>query len=163
MAQIKRKRERKRKARKEKKRRTRKEPQEGDGELTIVKIKKDGNCLFRALAEQIWGNQDLHAACRHRVVEYMVRNPHEFGGFYTEKEAGSFESYCNKMSRDGEWGGHLELHAAAKVFQVNIHIRRSGDSGQRRGLGPSAIYNFNGAKALHLSYCWGNHYDSVHL
>ena len=32
----------------------------------------DGNCLFRAVADQVYGDPEMHADVRHLCVDYMV-------------------------------------------------------------------------------------------
>ena len=34
-----------------------------------------------------------------------------------EEDAKDFDSYISNMREDGEWGGNLELVAAARLFQ----------------------------------------------
>jgi len=39
----------------------------------IRRVKADGACLFRAAADQIYGDEEMHAAVRREVVEHLVR------------------------------------------------------------------------------------------
>ncbi|XP_057851398.2 OVARIAN TUMOR DOMAIN-containing deubiquitinating enzyme 7 isoform X2 [Cryptomeria japonica] len=127
--------------------------------LRIVDITGDGNCLFRALSDQLCGDQESHAEYRQTVVQYLVSYPEEFAGFFSEGNAGSFEEYYTKMSKDAEWGGNLELYAASKAFYMNIRVYRF-DQGQ---LAVSEINNFDDAGTLLLSYHNGTHYNSLHI
>jgi hypothetical protein len=34
-----------------------------------------------------------------------------------EEDAPDFESYVSNMRRDGDWGGHLELVAASRMYR----------------------------------------------
>lgn len=38
----------------------------------IEKVVGDGACLFRSIALQIFGNQDLHSIVRHLTMDYIV-------------------------------------------------------------------------------------------
>ncbi|GLJ23613.1 hypothetical protein SUGI_0447190 [Cryptomeria japonica] len=127
--------------------------------LRIVDIRGDGNCLFRALSDQLCGDQESYAEYRQKVVQYMVSHPEEFAGFLSEGEAGSFEEYCTKMSQDAEWGGNLELQAASMAFFMNIRVYRF-DQGQ---VEISDINNFETAGTLLLSYHNGTHYNSLQI
>jgi hypothetical protein len=40
----------------------------------IRRVRADGACLFRAAADQIYGDEDLHATVRREVVEHLVRH-----------------------------------------------------------------------------------------
>ncbi|KAH9326246.1 hypothetical protein KI387_006424, partial [Taxus chinensis] len=80
--------------------------------LRIVDIEGDGNRMFRALVEQLDGDQVLHEAYRHMVVDYMLKHPQEFKNFHAEEDVVSYEKYCQEMSEDGRWGDNLELQEA---------------------------------------------------
>ena len=42
--------------------------------------------------------------------------------FVDQKEYPTWEEYLEKMARDGTWGDHLILQAAARHFNCVIHI-----------------------------------------
>ncbi|KAF7848709.1 hypothetical protein BT93_L1718 [Corymbia citriodora subsp. variegata] len=41
-------------------------------DLKIVQVTADGNCFFRALADQLEGNEDEHGKYRSMVVQYIL-------------------------------------------------------------------------------------------
>jgi len=45
-----------------------------------------------------------------------------FCGFLEETFDGNIVQYCNKMEKDGTWGGHLELKALSSVLRTNFRI-----------------------------------------
>ena len=49
--------------------------------LGIRKAQSDGNCLFRAISDQISGDQNNQAKYRKNIVEYMKANNDEFAPF----------------------------------------------------------------------------------
>ncbi|KAL4088459.1 hypothetical protein PRIC1_012879 [Phytophthora ramorum] len=83
----------------------------------VISIAKDGNCLFRAISDQLYTNELFHQDIRRRLVDFIEREQQLFRPFVEDEE---LSDYCTRMRRDGEWGGHLELYAAARLF--NIHI-----------------------------------------
>ncbi|KAM0942738.1 putative ubiquitinyl hydrolase 1 [Dioscorea sansibarensis] len=124
--------------------------------LKIVQITADGNCLFRALADQLEGNEEEHTKYRHMVVQYILNHREEFEPFIEDDVP--FDEYCQSMEKDGTWAGHMELQAASLVTRVNICIHRA--------MSPRwYIRNFQGqeARMIHLSYHGGEHYNSVRL
>ncbi|KAM0948505.1 putative ubiquitinyl hydrolase 1 [Dioscorea sansibarensis] len=124
--------------------------------VKIVQITKDGNCFFRALADQLEGNEEQHAKYRHMVVQYILNHREEFEPFIADNVP--FDKYCHSMEKHGTWAGHMELQAASLVTGVNICIHRA--------MSPRwYIRNFQGqeAKMIHLSYHHGKHYNSVRL
>jgi OTU domain-containing protein 3 len=58
--------------------------------LRIRDVDADGNCLFRAVADQIEGNQQNHLKYRHAVVDYMQDNPDLFKPFIDQ----DFDNVC---------------------------------------------------------------------
>ena len=88
----------------------------------------DGNCLFRSLSDQLYGDYgNRHDEVRAAVCDYMETNKDDFAVFLVfedeededqdEEDAKDFESYVAVMREDGEWGGNLELVAAARLHQ----------------------------------------------
>lgn len=40
--------------------------------LIIKKMREDGACLFRAIADQVYGDQDMHSSVRKNCMDYIV-------------------------------------------------------------------------------------------
>ncbi|GMH06409.1 hypothetical protein Nepgr_008249 [Nepenthes gracilis] len=124
--------------------------------LKIIEVTADGNCFFRALADQLEGNEDEHEKYRTMVVHHIMENREMFEPFI--EDDAPFEKYCQSIGKDGTWAGHMELQAASLVTHTNICIHRN--------MSPRwYIRNFNdqGARMIHLSYHDGEHYNSVRL
>ncbi|KAH9298420.1 hypothetical protein KI387_030102, partial [Taxus chinensis] len=124
--------------------------------LRIVHVTADGNCFFRAMADQLEGNEEEHAKYRQMVAEYIMKHREDYEPFVEDDVP--FEKYCESMQEDGTWAGHMELQAASLVTQTNICIHRL--------MSPRwNIHNFDrvGTHTLHLSYHDGEHYNSVRL
>lgn len=84
----------------------------------------DGNCLFRALADQVWGEQGRHAEVRQIICDELAQNEGELrdfvAGFLIEGE--EYSAYVSRMRGLGVYGSHIELMAATKVFQRSIRV-----------------------------------------
>jgi hypothetical protein len=61
----------------------------------------DGNCLFRAMADQIGYGEDRHREIREKIVETIKADKEYFANFIDEEEAGGVDEYCNEMIKDG--------------------------------------------------------------
>ena len=90
----------------------------------IVEMAADGNCLFRSLSDQLHDDQgSSHADVRSAVCDFMEQHEEDFSVFLVldeneeDEDAADFESYISAMRQDGEWGGNLELVAAAKLYR----------------------------------------------
>ena len=46
----------------------------------IKKMKEDGSCLFRAVADQIYGDQEMHGVVRDHCMNYIEQN----GDYYSQ-------------------------------------------------------------------------------
>ncbi|KAM0842080.1 hypothetical protein ACQ4PT_058589 [Festuca glaucescens] len=77
--------------------------------LAEYQIEGDGNCQFRALADQIFRNPDYHRHVRKAVVKQLK----EFRKHYEGYVPLDYKVYLKKMKRSGEWGDHVTLQAAA--------------------------------------------------
>ncbi|KAK4790899.1 hypothetical protein SAY86_031312 [Trapa natans] len=124
--------------------------------LKIVQVTADGNCFFRALADQLEGSEDEHGKYRSMVVQYIKKNRETFEPFIEDEVP--FDEYCQTMENDGTWAGHMELQAASLVTRSNICIHQN--------MSPRwYIRNFEqpGYRMIHLSYHDEEHYNSVRL
>lgn len=120
--------------------------------FTIVDQSGDGNCLFRAISHQIYGDPGHHGIVRAKTVEYLLLERAYFSGYV----AGSFDDYIQRLSRDGVWGDHIELQAMAELYNRPIQIFaystepfRTFDCGPRN------------AQPIRLSYHFRSHYNSI--
>ncbi|KAJ1680136.1 2-oxoglutarate dehydrogenase E1 component, partial [Spiromyces aspiralis] len=84
----------------------------------------DGNCMFRALADQIDGTSDTYSRIRARVCEYMAAHPDEFAPFVEDNVP--WDRYLALMRAPGTFGGNLELVAFARNFRVDVKVYQAG-------------------------------------
>jgi len=114
----------------------------------------DGNCLFRAIADQMEGNPEVHAKYRKRICEFIETNRYDYEPFIEDDEP--CEEYMVRMKRNATWGGQMEIQACSLAYSINITIHQLG---QPRW----DIINFQISlvKTIHLSYHQGEHYSSV--
>ncbi|KAL3502407.1 hypothetical protein ACH5RR_036856 [Cinchona calisaya] len=84
--------------------------------LAEMQIEGDGNCQFRALADQLFRNPDYHKHVRKQVVKQLK----SFKKLYESYVPMRYKDYLKKMRRLGEWGDHVTLQAAADRFGAKI-------------------------------------------
>jgi hypothetical protein len=67
-----------------------------------------------------------HHEIRHEICNYIEDHKDDFSYFLVlddkdaadnDEDASDFESYVANMRQDGDWGGHLELVAASRIFR----------------------------------------------
>ncbi|KJP86684.1 hypothetical protein AK88_03691 [Plasmodium fragile] len=119
----------------------------------IKSIRTDGNCLFRAVSDQLYNNEDKYKEIRKLVVDHLQRNEEKYQHFIEYDE--SYKSYIERISLDGTWGGQLELQAVGEVFTVNILIYQENEC-------ILEIKNHSDdEKCIQLHYASSEHYNSV--
>jgi hypothetical protein len=96
--------------------------------LEIVEMSPDGNCLFRSLSDQLFGDYgNNHGDVRWAICDYIEKHQDDFKVFLVfedkddvdqhEEDARDFEHYVETIRKDGEWGGNLEIVAAARLYR----------------------------------------------
>lgn len=87
--------------------------------LTETLIRPDGHCLYSACAHTIPSELGKdYKSVRAVAADYISAHPDDFAPFMDEP----IESYTHKIKDTAEWGGHLELQAIAKAFNVAINV-----------------------------------------
>ncbi|SBS81652.1 OTU-like cysteine protease [Plasmodium ovale curtisi] len=119
----------------------------------IKSIRTDGNCLFRAVSDQLYNYEDNYKEIRKRVVDHLLQNEDKYKNFLEYDE--SYKSYIDRISLDGTWGGQLELQAVGELFNVNILIY------QENGCILEIKNHSDEKKCIQLHYASSEHYNSV--
>eukprot|EP00435_Cladocopium_sp_Y103_P074739 s50_g50.t2 len=89
-------------------------------ELQELQVLGDGNCQFRALADQLapYYDQRYHDQVRAVVVHQLRAYPERYRPFVTE----DYDEWVDRMAADKEWGTEVTLRAAADAFGAEIHV-----------------------------------------
>lgn len=89
-------------------------------ELQEMQVLGDGNCQFRALADQLapYYDQRYHDQVRALVVQQLRAYPERYSPFVTE----DYDEWVDRMAADKEWGTEVTLRAAADAFGAEIHV-----------------------------------------
>lgn len=84
--------------------------------LAELQIEGDGNCQFRALADQLFRNPDYHKHVRKQIIKQLKHHKKLYESYVPM----NYKSYRRKMKKSGEWGDHVTLQAAADRFGAKI-------------------------------------------
>lgn len=140
--------------------------------LYATTIQGDGNCLFRSLADQLYGKDDLKLAMviRQSVVDYMKKHSEYFEIFYSSEWDESWEAYIDRMSRSSVYGGNLELAAFASAYQLNVVVYQADlryvitpideSKGEKR-VELEVDQGGERPEKVHIAYHTWEHYSSV--
>ncbi|XP_058072028.1 OVARIAN TUMOR DOMAIN-containing deubiquitinating enzyme 11 isoform X2 [Magnolia sinica] len=123
--------------------------------LAELHVEGDGNCQFRALADQLFRNPEYHKHVRKQVVKQLKHFEKSYEGYVPMK----YKSYLKKMKRSGEWGDHLTLQAAADRFGAKICLLTSFRDTCLIEIVPK---EHNPSRELWLSFWSEVHYNSLY-
>ncbi|NXX26392.1 OTUD3 protein, partial [Nicator chloris] len=122
--------------------------------LKLREVPGDGNCLFRALGDQLEGHSRNHLRHRQETVEFMVRQRGDFEPFVEDDVP--FDKHVANLAKPGTFAGNDAIVAFARNNQMNVVIHQLNTPlWQIRGTDRSD------ARELHIAYRDGEHYDSV--
>ncbi|KAI6660691.1 OTU domain-containing protein 5-A [Oopsacas minuta] len=118
----------------------------------IKQMKLDGNCLFRSIADQIYGDEEMQSMVRGMCMDYMMKNSDYFAQFVTE----DFSKYISRKSRDCCYGNHLEMQALSEMYNRNIEVYQFKKP-------PIVFYSPDATDndPMRLSYHGQIHYNSI--
>jgi len=126
--------------------------------LVLKEVEGDGNCLFRALSDQLFGHPEKHKQLRREVVTYMRNHREDFEPFHSDENV-PFEHHLDLLERDGTYAGNDVLVAFARAYNITIAIHQLNEP----------LWQIHGSTngetkcdtELHISYHNGDHYNSI--
>ncbi|CAI8013286.1 OTU domain-containing protein 3 [Geodia barretti] len=129
--------------------------------LRLEDVPADGNCLFRALANQLREPRVSHYSLRREVVQYMRQNRHQFEEFLAEEDD-SYEEYLRQLGQDGKYAGNDAIVAFSRAFSANVVIHQLNCPRWEILAPPTATPTLSRQPpTLHVAYLNGEHYCSV--
>jgi len=87
--------------------------------LHVENVVSDGACQFRALALQLWGDQEKHIEVREAALRQLTTHSAQYEDFVADQH---FSEYCGKMNQLHTWGDHLTLQAVAYVYRLQVNL-----------------------------------------
>ncbi|XP_056097232.1 OTU domain-containing protein 3 [Rhinichthys klamathensis goyatoka] len=122
--------------------------------LKLREVPGDGNCLFRALGDQLEGHSRGHLHLRQETVQYMTTHRQDFEPFVEDEVP--FTQHLSNLSQPGMFAGNDAIVAFARSQQSKVVIHQLN----------APLWEINGTekpscRELHIAYRYGDHYDSV--
>ncbi|XP_044742137.1 OTU domain-containing protein 5 [Chrysoperla carnea] len=121
--------------------------------FVVKNIVEDGACLFRAIADQVYGNEDMHSIVRNNCMDYIMQNRDFFSEYITE----DINRYVSRKRNDFVHGNHLEIQALSELYNRTIEVYCYTEA-------PINIFHGNykhDYEPIRLSYQRGSHYNSI--
>ncbi|KAL9082527.1 MAG: hypothetical protein Q9159_006353 [Coniocarpon cinnabarinum] len=125
--------------------------------LYASNITGDGNCLFNALSDQLFGNQAQHSSIRSTVVQHMRENKDDYTPFLDVLPGGAtrrnpkrknaatfssqsdlemptledidraFEDRLRRMGQGGTYGDNFEIVAFTRAYNKNVLVFQANE------------------------------------
>mmetsp|Transcript_26024 Transcript_26024/g.54291 ORF Transcript_26024/g.54291 Transcript_26024/m.54291 type:complete len:576 (-) Transcript_26024:196-1923(-) len=127
--------------------------------LDMVEMEGDGNCLFRAISLQVYGDSSMHLEVRRRCLDFMEREADHFHNFVADED---FGEYIARKRMEGVHGNHTEIQAMSELYNRSIEVFVPDN--QHGLVEPINIFHseYKGDDApIRLCYMDGNHYNAI--
>ena len=130
--------------------------------LKIRIVSGDGNCLFRAISDQIYGTDKHYPILRRYCMDYLEIKKSHFKPYIE----GDFDEYIKDKRRDTVWGDDIEIEIFSEIYNRPIEIYKGNNIPLKTfheyySSNDEIIdYNFS-LTPIRLSYHKKNHYNSI--
>lgn len=121
--------------------------------LELYPVEGDGNCLFRAIALQVYGDEHMHGEVRERILDFMEREEDHFRNFVVadedteeddqdDDENGAYHDQRNKHKPNNHKRNPDDHHHVETFQQYIARKRQNGVHGNHPEIqAASELYN----------------------
>lgn len=136
----------------------------------VREIAKDGNCLFRAVADQLRhhfgiafrGQPALHTVLRRVAANHIISNVGLYKPFTNAQSLRAVEDMIAKLEQAGEWAGEEALMALSRALQVTIVVIQAHAPDNVRVYKPVRYHaSPHRTHVVYLHYVNRSHYESL--
>ena len=94
-------------------------------------VGKDGNCGYRAIALQLYSNENYHNLIRKDVYDYLTLKKDNFVGFNFEYAGNLLDAneYIEKVKQDDCWMVDLELSVLNLIYDTTLLVYQKRNDG----------------------------------
>jgi OTU domain-containing protein 5 len=123
--------------------------------LEIQKQEGDGNCLFRAVSYQVYGDSNMHMDVRQQCLDHISKDKEHFSQFVEGEE---FSAYIERKRQEGVHGNNPEIQAISELFNRPVEVFTPAT-----GAKPINIFQSEYKTSdVPIRLCYhDNHYDAV--
>ena len=128
----------------------------------IDPIRRDGNCLFRAVAGAVYGDTEKYTAVRKQCADFMEKERLYFTPYVEQVnqqdvKVVDFDDHISILRQEAAWGGDPEITALSGVFNCLFEVYKTSEIPDLVYF-PNVIANTN--PTVRLLYT-NNHYSIV--
>ena len=117
-----------------------------------------GDCFFRSVSHQIYGDAAMHINIRMAGIRYLIDHREIFIHSLASE---TWESYINRMSIAGTWCDNLIIQAVANALNCVIHIVSSEICSQSQSIIITPSLEDRRDSYITIGYLSGLHYVST--
>lgn len=85
-------------------------------------MKGDGNCMYRAIAHQLYGLEEKHQQLRKVLKETIEGNKEWYRCLWMGND--TFDNHLSQIQCNGVWGTQVELQATSDLLGVSVYVGR---------------------------------------
>lgn len=121
----------------------------------VKKMDEDGNCLYRAISDQLYGTPNYYKEIRNVCATYLEIEQNYFKSFTTDPF--NFSQYIKDTRINGTWGGNIEQQAQSEIYNIKLDIFVFSEE-PINTFNEDCVSDYDKAR---LFYRKKNHYDSI--
>ena len=119
-------------------------------------MKRDGNCLFSSISDQVYGTDKHSGIIRQKCMDYIEKNKLFYSQFVEGGEA-KISAYIERKRKRGIWGDNLEIQALSEIYDRPIEIYVNID----KPIKSFCNDKINTKYPIKISYFGNKHYNSI--
>jgi hypothetical protein len=134
--------------------------------LRVKEIAGDGNCLYRAIAHQVYGDENFYEITKSKCLDYLELEK-DFFSMFIEDGKDKFEDYISMKRINGVWGDDIEIQALSELYNRPIEIfSHSIEPLKTFHENTKGFARYDGERqeilpAIKISYHGSSHYNSL--
>ena len=123
----------------------------------------DGNCGYRAIANQLFGNENYHNIIRSDVYNYLKLNSERFKelNFEVNGEMIDSEKYIKKIKKSVFWMGDFKMSVINKIYDVNFYLFEERNNYKMLLANWGNIYD-NSKIFINICFVVNNHFNVLY-
>ena len=97
-------------------------------EISIIKIRDDGNCFYRSLSYFFLNNQEFYEIIKNYIIDWIDNNYKTFENFFGDDEANNISKETiaklefDYIKNSNSWGSHYTISIACLMFNIDIAL-----------------------------------------
>lgn len=127
--------------------------------LKIVNVGDDGNCQPRALAHQVFGDEEDYQRVRNMMATYMGSNERQLRDFVPMDEGQTWDDVIDIVREDGEWLDGFTLFIFSQATGRTIECYNLSPTTKNMNL--SKYIQAGAAPPIRVLFINNNHYQSL--